>query len=188
MKPELDSKSAHLLETELALWKPPAGPAVTDSLGMLRAIPLFRDLKDAELTKVSKLLHQREYAADEVVFREGQTGAGMYIIQQGAVDIVLRLADGSEQCVVSLKDRQFFGELALLESTPRTATCVVRKPSVLLGLFQPDLEQLLERNAQLGARVVWNLARMTGLRLRELSDLMRARAEATPPAKAPGAA
>jgi hypothetical protein len=48
------------------------------------------------------------------------------------------------------------------------------------SLFQPDLEQLLDRNAKLGARVVWNLARMTGLRLRELSDLMRSRAEAEP--------
>ena len=123
---------------------------------------------------------ERRYEPNEVVFREGQTGAGVYIIKDGAADIVLRLADGSEQCVVSLHSGQFFGELALLESSPRTATCVVRKPTVLLGLFQPDLEQLLERNAKLGARVVWNLARMTGLRLRELSDLMRSRAEAEP--------
>lgn len=167
-----------MLETEVALWKPPTPlDSGGDELATLRAIPLFRDLGDGELKQVSKLLHERQYGADEVVFREGQTGAGMYIVKQGAVDIVLRLADGAEQCVVSLGDRQFFGELALLESTPRTATCVVRKPSVLLGLFQPDLEQLLERNAKLGARVIWNLARMTGLRLRELSDLMRARAE-----------
>ncbi len=172
-----------MLETEVALWRPPAAVQVAgDELATLRAIPLFRDLKDAELKRLAKLLHERHYEPGEVVFREGQTGAGMYIIKQGAVDIVLRMADGGEQAVVSLGDRQFFGELALLESSPRTATCVVRKPSVLLGLFQPDLEQLLDRDSKLGARVVWNLARMTGLRLRELSDLMRARAAAATPA------
>lgn len=166
-----------MLETEVALWKPPAHlEGGGDPLATLRAIPLFRELKDAELKRVAKLLHERHYEVDEVVFREGQTGAGMYIIKEGAVDIVLRLADGSEQSVVSLHAGQFFGELALLESSPRTATGVVRKPTVLLGLFQPDLEQLLDRDAKLGSRVIWNLARMTGLRLRELSDLMRARA------------
>lgn len=177
-----------LLETELALWKPPTSlDDAKDELATVRNIPLFRDLKDGELKKVTKLLHERRYEPGEVVFREGQTGAGMYIVKQGAVDIVLRLADGSEQNVVSLSDRQFFGELALLEATPRTATAVVRKPTVLLGIFQPDLEQLLDRNARLGASVVWNLARMTGRRLRELSDLMRLRAENDPPRPAPAA-
>lgn len=174
-----------MLETEVALWKPPAGLGRSeDALSTLRGIPLFRDLKDPELTRVAKLLHERHYAPDEVVFREGQTGAGMYIIRDGAADIVLRLPDGSEQSVVSLHAGQFFGELALLESSARTATCVVRKPSVLLGLFQPDLEQLLDRDAKLGSRVIWNLARMTGLRLRELSELMRTRA-ANDAARAP---
>ncbi len=176
-----------MVETELQLWKTPAPVnAPADELGMLRAIPLFAELKDSDLKKVAKLLHERHYEPNEVVFRAGQTGAGMYIIRQGAVDIVLRRADGVEQTIVSLQDRQFFGELALLESTPRTATCVVKKPSVLLGLFKPDLEQLIERNSQLGARVVWNLARMTGLRLRELSELMnsKAQAAATAPAEA----
>lgn len=168
-----------MFETEVALWKPPASlKLLDDALDPLRAIPLFRDLKDGELERVAKLLHERHYQPGEVVFREGQTGAGMYIIKQGAVDIVLRLAGGAEQHAVSLIDHQFFGELALLESSPRTATCVVTKPSVLLGLFQPDLELLVERNARLGSKVIWNLARMTGLRLRELSDLMRSQAEA----------
>lgn len=167
-----------MLETEIALWKPPASVQVADDgLATLRAIPLFQDLTERELQRVKTLLHERHYEAGEVVFREGQTGAGMYILQRGGVDIVLRLADGSEQRAVSLVERQFFGELALLESSPRTATAVVTKPSVLLGLFQPDLEQLVERNAKLGAKVVWNLARMTGLRLRELSNLMRSQAE-----------
>lgn len=167
-------------ETEAALWKPPASlDADPDGgLGTLKKVPLFQDLKDPNLKTVLKLLHERHYAADEVVFREGQNGAGMYIVKSGEVDIVLKLEDGNEKLLVKLVPGQFFGELALLENTPRTATAIVRKPGVLLGLFQSDLESLVERNSQLGARVIWNLARLTGARLRELSSSVRQNANA----------
>jgi CRP-like cAMP-binding protein len=171
-----------MLETEAALWKPPAAPATSeDDLAMLRQVPLFKDLRDADLKRVTKLLHVRQYAADEVVFREGQTGAGVYIIKQGEVDIVTRKPDGTEMRLVTLRPGQFFGELALLESAARSATAVVRQNGLLLGLFQSDLERLVERDAKLGARIIWNLARLTGARLRELSDSVRARASSPEP-------
>ncbi|MER2562005.1 MAG: cyclic nucleotide-binding domain-containing protein [Myxococcaceae bacterium] len=177
-----------MVETELALWKPPAS-AVTaeEELATLRAVPLFKDLKDSELKRIMKVLHVREYAPGEVVFREGQTGAGMYIIKSGSVDIVMHLDDGNEKLLVTLGERQFFGELALLESIARTASSVVRKPTVLLGIFQSDLEHLLDRDSRLGARIVWNLARIVGARLRELSDSVRQTSKTTPPVlKKPG--
>lgn len=162
------------LETELALWKPPAGSvANADELAALRGVPLFGGLGNADLRRIMKLLHVRQFEPGEVVFREGQTGAGMYIVQQGEVEIVLRLADGNEKSLVMLGEGRFFGELALLESTPRSASAVVRKKTTLLGIFQPDLEQLIERDARLGARVVWNLARIVGGRLRDLSNSVK---------------
>jgi CRP/FNR family cyclic AMP-dependent transcriptional regulator len=169
-------------ETELALWKPPAATPTDadDDLATLRAVPLFADLKDGDLKRVMKVLHVRHYEPGEVVFREGQTGAGMYIIKHGEVDIVLRMADGSEKPLVTLRDRQFFGELALMEAAPRSATSVVRKRTDLLGLCQPDLTSLIERDSRVGARVLWNLARLVGGRLRDLSDSVRRGAAAAP--------
>lgn len=168
-----------MLETEIALWKPPTSLASeADELTTLRAVPLFKELRDSDLRRIMRLLHERQFEPGEVVFREGQTGAGMYIVQRGEVDIVMRLEDGSERFVLTLRDGDFFGELALLEALPRSATSVVRKPTVVLGIFQSDLEQLLDRNSRLGARVVWNLARVIGFRLRDLSGQMRAQAAA----------
>jgi CRP/FNR family transcriptional regulator, cyclic AMP receptor protein len=161
------------METERALWKPLATPGEADQVSQLRAVPLFRDLSDAELKRLRSMLHERTYQPGELVFREGQTGAGMYLIAQGAVDVVMRMQDGSEALLVTLRDGQFFGELALLEEAPRSASCIVRAPTTLLGLFQPDLELLVERSSRLGAKVLWNLARMTGQRLREVSNSMR---------------
>ena len=177
-----------MLETEIALWKPPASSSVAeDELATLRGVPLFKDLKDADLKRVMKVLHVRDYAAGEVVFREGQTGAGMYIVKSGEVDIVMHLEDGSEKLLVTLRNGHFFGELALLDSIARTASSVVRKPSVLLGIFQSDLEHLIDRDSRLGARVIWNLARLTGARLRDLSNSVRttSRGVETPKAEGP---
>lgn len=170
-----------MLETEVALWKSPESLSTThDELAALRAVPLFRDFKDGELRRVMKLLHVRRYEVNEVVFREGQTGAGVYIIKEGEVDICTRKEDGSELRLVTLKSGQFFGELALLEEAPRSATAVVRTPTQLLGLFQSDLESLVQRDSKMGARIIWNLARMTGARLREVSASIRAATKPAP--------
>ncbi len=174
-----------MLETEVALWKSPASLSTDkDELAALRAVPLFKDLGDRELRRVMQLLHVRQYEANEVVFREGQTGAGVYIVKQGEVDICTRKEDGSELKLVTLHAGQFFGELALLEDAARSATAVVRKAGVLLGMFQSDLEHLVQRDSKLGARIIWNLARMTGARLRELSASLR-QTQAKPAAPAP---
>jgi CRP-like cAMP-binding protein len=175
-----------MLETEVALWKSPASLSTDkDELAALRAVPLFRELSDGELRRVLKLLHVRHYAADEVVFREGQTGAGVYLIKEGEVDICTRKEDGSELKLVTLHPGQFFGELALLEEAPRSATAVMRKGGVLLGLFQSDVEQLVQRDSKLGARIIWNLARLVGARLRELSSSVRAQSKPAAPTGSP---
>ncbi|MEW5848227.1 MAG: cyclic nucleotide-binding domain-containing protein [Myxococcota bacterium] len=163
-------------DTEAALWNPPASTrsAEPEGLAALRAVPLFHELKDGELKKILRLLHERTYQPGEVVFREGEPGAGMYIIKRGVVDIVIKLADGTEKVIASLTDKQFFGEMALLESAPRSATCVVRQRTELLGIFQPDLQTLIERDSRLGSKVLWNLATLMAGRVRAMTESMRA--------------
>jgi CRP-like cAMP-binding protein len=136
-------------------------------------MPLFEELSSAQLKKVSRLLHHRVYQPGELVFREGDPSAGMYLIARGEVRIVIRLPDGAEQELVLLTDRQFFGEMALLESVPRSASAVAVRRTELLGFFQPDLESLVERDSRLGARILLNLARLMASRLREVSEARR---------------
>lgn len=147
---------------------------------MLRAVPLFDELKRSELKKVLRILHERTYQPDEVVFREGEPGAGMYLVRRGEVDIVIQLEGGAEQVIATLGERQFFGEMALLEDEPRSASCVATKRTELLGFFQPDLEDLLDRDPKLGSKVLWNLARLMASRLRTMNRAIRAPRLATP--------
>jgi len=128
----------------------------------LREVPMFRDLTDHELGCVERVLHRRQYMADEIIFSQGTLGAGMYIIVTGTVGI-LREPEGRE--VAELSDGEFFGELALLEESARPATAVARTPCKVLGFFQSDLFGLMERNPRLGSRIVMKLARIIGRRL-----------------------
>ena len=137
--------------------KPLAG-----TLGLLRRVPVFADLDRGELTKVRKILYRRQYDADEVIFRQGDPGVGMYIIEAGAVAII---HEPTNRLLAGLGGGDFFGEIALLNETPRSARAVATAPAVLHGLFQPELYDLVRRDPRLGVKLLLPLARSLGARL-----------------------
>jgi CRP-like cAMP-binding protein len=134
---------------------------------VMEAIPLFEGLSKRELDAVISILHRREYETDEVLFRQGNPGVGMFIIETGSIDIVY---DPTGDTLATLEDGDFFGELALLNETPRSASAIAREPSVLFGLFRPDLLGLLERNPSLGVDLLLRMARVISERLIRSND------------------
>ncbi|QXD14240.1 cyclic nucleotide-binding domain-containing protein [Rhodocaloribacter litoris] len=138
------------------------GPGRPSMHDLLRGIPLFADLNRKELDAVERILYRREYAPGEVVFRQGEPGVGMYIIEQGRVCII---REPSGHVLATLGAGDFFGEIALLNETPRSATARAETAATLWGFFQPELLDLLERNPRLGVKVLLPLARITGQRL-----------------------
>lgn len=134
---------------------------------VMESIPLFEGLSSRELDAVVGILHRREYEVDEVLFRQGNPGVGMFIIQSGSIDIVYEPTDDT---LATLEDGDFFGELALLNETPRSATAIARQPSVLFGLFRPDLLGLLERDPALGVDLLLRMSRVISERLIQSND------------------
>lgn len=134
---------------------------------LLKALPIFQDLTRRELAAVVRILHQREYQPDEVIFRENEPGMGMYILQTGRVAI---LSEAGNLQLAEFSDGSFFGEVALLDAAPRSATAVARAHCRIFGFFQPDLYGLIERNPQLGIKIVLGLSRLVCERLRETNQ------------------
>lgn len=129
---------------------------------LLKRVPIFAALDARELAALEKILYRREYAPGEVVFRQGEPGVGMYVIEHGAVAITL---EPTGRLLTTLADGDFFGEIALLNETPRSATATATRESVLWGLFQPELLDLVERSPRLGVKLLVPLAQSLGHRL-----------------------
>ena len=136
-------------------------------LAILKKVPIFEELDGSDLLHIKRILHRRQYAYDEIIFRQGDPGLGMYIIESGIVSII---NEPSLQPLAELSDGEFFGELSLLDDSPRTATAISKSDSSLLCFFQPDLLDILERNPRLGVKILVQLARTIGARLKKNND------------------
>jgi CRP/FNR family cyclic AMP-dependent transcriptional regulator len=96
-------------------------------LELLRRVPLFRGLSDAEITRIDQLVDEIDRAPGAVLTRQGQVGAEAFVIVSGTAAVTI---DGSE--VAMLGPGDMVGEMALVDPAPRNATVTVRTPMVAL--------------------------------------------------------
>ena len=121
--------------------------------------PLFAQLSTAELEKVAALLRRRRYRPGEPVFREGDPGTALYVVETGEVKIVLGGADGKEVVLSLLGPGEFFGDLALLDGEPRSADAVATGPTQALVLPREDFLRLLRESPSVAVNVLAALSR-----------------------------
>ncbi len=100
----------------------------------------------------------RDFPAGNVLFREGETGDEMYVIQAGLVQILKRVGDDMRP-LATLGRGEFLGEMAILNGKPRTATAVVLEKARCIVIDAATLEQMIANNAEIAIRLVKKLAR-----------------------------
>jgi len=135
----------------------------------LRSLDIFHDLRDRELGQLVSALHSRTYREGEVVFVEGDIGRALFVVETGAVDLTRAGADGQPAVLYHLKPGDFFGEMALLESLPRTATATASEKTHLHLLYKSKLDALLSAEPRIGVTIMSHLARLLSARLRRLN-------------------
>ena len=133
-------------------------------LKAIERIPIFENLVKKELKNIAQLIHEREYKPNEYVFKKHAPAEGMYIILHGEIEIK---DPKSGNVFADLHSGDFFGELALLDEEPRSASAICTVPSRLIGFFRTDLLTLINRYPELGNKILLNLSRVLGERLRE---------------------
>ena len=133
-------------------------------LTALERIPIFENLLKRELKNIAQLTHEREYKSNEYVFKKHAPAEGMYVILHGGVEIK---DPKSGNIFATLRSGDFFGELALLDEEPRSASAICNEPSRLIGFFRTDLLTLINRYPELGNKILLNLSRVLGERLRQ---------------------
>jgi len=147
-------------------------PKVAETIKILKSIPIFSELSWLDLRKLETIIHERIYAKDEIVFQEDEPGAGMYIIKSGEIGLT-KTEDGQIIKLAELQAGEFFGELALLNEIPRTASARALRHTVLLGFFRPDLMNLLQRDPKLGSKVLLRLAQVISSRLQHTTERIK---------------
>ena len=136
-------------------------------LKIIQSCPLFSKLSLKEVRFVQKILHKRHYTDGEIVFKPS-SGGGMYIILKGVVNIFLgNPATQEESSVVStLKNGDFFGELALLNnSSYQNMYAQASNNAQLLAFYQPDLNFLIDNHPKIGIRILKELSVILSYRL-----------------------
>lgn len=139
---------------------------------LLKQVPIFAELRPKELAEIEKILHRRKYKRGEPVIQKGDPGLGMYIIVKGSVEIRDEDKEAGQRTLATLNDGSFFGDLALLDESPRSASAISLIESDIIGFFRPDFLDLLNRKPKLGIKVLFALARVVGERLRRTNELL----------------
>jgi CRP-like cAMP-binding protein len=131
----------------------------------LRACPLFAACPDLVLAELGRRLRVRRYARNEVVFIQGDPGDALHIISSGSVKIVLPSPEGEEAIIATLRAGDFFGELALLDGEPRSASATAIEATETLTLPRDSFRELLGRHPSLRdalfASITGQLRRLT---------------------------
>jgi CRP-like cAMP-binding protein len=135
----------------------------------LRSLDIFKDLRDGELGHLVQALHSRNYREGEVIFVEGDIGRALFILESGAVELTRPGPGGKPVVLYHLKPGDFFGEMALLESLPRTATAKATEKSHLHLLYKSKLDSLLNGEPRIGVTIMSHLARLLSARLRRMT-------------------
>jgi len=110
-----------------------------------------------------------EFEAGEFVFKEGELGTEMYIVQEGRVEILKDL-QGESRLLATLEKGDFFGEMSVLEDLPRTASVKAATDVKLLMINGSTFDQMLRSNPEIAVRMMRKLSR----RLRETDNMLRA--------------
>lgn len=137
---------------------------------LLKNVYLFKDLGVLELVEVLKICHQVEFQDNNIIFREGEPGDKCYIIEDGAVRISKYIPNLGEEALAVLKNGSYFGEMALIDGSPRSATAIANGPTTCLVISKSDLDRLLASDKDLGNKLLMVFCRTLSGRLRETNE------------------
>jgi CRP/FNR family cyclic AMP-dependent transcriptional regulator len=141
---------------------------------------LLQDMDAAEIQAILKIAQPQTYPAGAVILTEGEAGTTMFIMQTGEVDITKRLGMvldeevPRERIIIRLKADEgvCFGEMALLENEPRSATVTAATDCQLLEIAQEDFLGLIQQDRDLGCKLLLRLAQLLSRHLRKTNQDM----------------
>ena len=119
-----------------------------NNIEFLKRVALFQELDRKSLEAIANAAVEQSYTAGQEIVRQGDTGVGAFIIKKGRVEAVQDRA-GHEHKLAELKSGEMFGEMALLDEFPRSATVRAIEPTTCLGIQRWHFKGILESHPQI---------------------------------------
>ncbi|HEY1563670.1 MAG TPA: cyclic nucleotide-binding domain-containing protein [Gaiellaceae bacterium] len=120
----------------------------------LKKVPLFAGLDNKELEAIASSMRERRYSAGDVVTKEGSGGVGFFVVEEGEAEV--SVAGETKPWTVGPGD--YFGEIALINESPRTATLTARTDMVCYGMTPWDFRPLVETNSEIAWKLLTAMA------------------------------
>ena len=127
--------------------------------GLLRRVPMFSDLTPEELGSLARIGRYETAAAGSVLLHEGDAGDSSFVLLRGAVKVYRTTPDAGDVMLATLKPGAVFGELALIDGEPRSASAVAMEPSDLFVLGRDDFIKLLSGSPRILGDIMVGLSR-----------------------------
>ncbi|HYI09757.1 MAG TPA: Crp/Fnr family transcriptional regulator [Thermoanaerobaculia bacterium] len=124
-----------------------------------RKFPLFADLDDRELAEIAAVAKPRRFPMGEVVFYADQIGDIFYLIREGQVKVTMTSPEGKEIILSIMGPGDFFGEMALLDDEPRSATVVATEALDVVSIWRNDFLEILAENHTIAKKILAELSR-----------------------------
>lgn len=145
------------------------GPGTTNPpLAILKEMPFFGEVPEADLRRIAEIVTLRNYRTGAVIIKERSEADRFFIISRGKIEITKRLERGEDLVLAVQSDGDFFGEMALLDERPRSASARALEPTAVLEISRANFETLLHKAPLLAFRIMKELS----TRLRETDALL----------------
>jgi CRP/FNR family transcriptional regulator, cyclic AMP receptor protein len=132
-----------------------------DRLLFVRRVPIFQELRDDFIVRLASVMNELSFAANQPIFRQGEEGRSLFIVVSGRVKIHI-----NDREVVVFPQGESFGEMAVFDAQPRSATATTLEPSDFLELTQEQLYDAIEETPE----IALNIIRVLSRRIRDLNE------------------
>jgi CRP-like cAMP-binding protein len=135
----------------------------------LKKIPLFSDLQVRELTAIASIVREKTFPRGSKIIQEGEVGESLYLILQGGVSVIKDHGTGREIHLARIGGDDYFGDIALFDRQPRSATVVAEEDTQVLELSRFEFEEIMREFPQ----IAMEACRVFSHRLRELQAKLK---------------
>jgi CRP-like cAMP-binding protein len=149
--PDFPKPKGHIVSTQASQAQP--NLSTMEILIFLKKVPLFSSFELEDLLRLKEITETTTCKAGDFVFQEGESGGHTYIIVSGSVEVVK--GDGAdEQIIATLEKPAYFGEMAIIENQPRSASIRAKSDCVLLAIDGVEFRNMMKTNAELAFNIV----------------------------------